>query len=152
MGHGLIALRPASPADADLLLGWRNDPATRRASFDEEEIDEDTHRSWLAARLVDARSAILIAHVDGQPAGQVRLDMDAERGAMVSIGLAPAMRGRGLAASVLRAVETVARERGITRLVAEVKLDNRASLATFRRAGYCEYTRTAEALVFERRL
>ena len=54
-------VRPATEADADALLRWRNDPVTRAASRDTGEVGAEQHRAWLAATLADPGRHLLLA-------------------------------------------------------------------------------------------
>jgi RimJ/RimL family protein N-acetyltransferase len=144
-----VTLRPAAAGDAPLLLAWRNDPETRRWSFAREAVGPAEHAAWLAARLRDPSTLLLVALADGEPAGQLRLDRDENDTGTVSITVAPSARGRGLGLALLTAL--AAREDlGVAVLRASVLPDNARSLALFARAGYREVGRTAEAVVFER--
>jgi len=46
-----VNLRPVTMADAEDLLVWRNDPETRHASHNTDEILLDRHLAWLEASL-----------------------------------------------------------------------------------------------------
>jgi RimJ/RimL family protein N-acetyltransferase len=144
-----VTLRPARADDAPLLLAWRNDPETRRWSFSRDAVAPAGHAAWLAARLRDPATLLLVASADGEPVGQVRVDRDEDGAGVVSITVAPAARGRGLGLALLTAL--AAREDlGVARLRASVVPGNDRSLALFARAGYREVGRTAEAVVLER--
>jgi RimJ/RimL family protein N-acetyltransferase len=133
---GSVKLRPATADDADLLLAWRNDPATRAASFSSDEITRDQHVRWLEGKLDDERCALLIVEESGEPVGQVRLERDGNT-AEVHIALAPAARGRAIGRQALRAaVALVPATLGVRRVEARVKDDNEASLRTFQAAGF----------------
>ncbi|SFN16515.1 Spore coat polysaccharide biosynthesis protein SpsG, predicted glycosyltransferase [Pseudonocardia ammonioxydans] len=136
---GVLHARPATLDDAELLLGWRNDPETRRWSRSTDEIDPDTHRRWLAGSLdrVD-RSLLVVADLDG-PVGTVRWDRECS-GWEVSITVAPERRGGGLAVPLLRAGEEALRTRTGTGtpVIAVVHADNAASARLFARAGYAD--------------
>jgi RimJ/RimL family protein N-acetyltransferase len=54
----------------------------------------------------------------------------------ISINVAPDRRGRGLGARALRRVTAFLRERSIDAVVAEIRLENEASMGAFERAGY----------------
>ena len=43
----IINLRLLTIQDADLLLEWRNDPETRKASQNTDKIQRNEHLSWL---------------------------------------------------------------------------------------------------------
>jgi RimJ/RimL family protein N-acetyltransferase len=130
-------------ADADLLLEWRNDSATRAASFSSEEIPRQAHLRWLAGKLEDERCALLIVEVAGVPVGQVRLETDGDT-AEIHIALAPAARGRSVGRQALRlAVAEAPSLLGVSRVTANVKADNEPSLRAFEAAGFRIVTRDA---------
>jgi RimJ/RimL family protein N-acetyltransferase len=137
---GGIVLRPAGPDDAHRLLDWANDPETRAASFDREPIAWREHIAWLASVLGDPARRLWIAEESGEPVGQVRVDrVDRVTGAvgLVSIGLAPGARGRGLGRNVLRlGIAAAADQLGIRHARAVVLASNAPSLRLFEGAGF----------------
>jgi RimJ/RimL family protein N-acetyltransferase len=142
-----VRLRPATAADADLLLAWRNDPATRAASFGSEEIPRDAHLRWLARKLEDENCALLVIEIAGAPVGQLRLERDGDT-AEVHIALAPAARGRSIGRHALRTAVAEARSLlGVSRITANVKPENEASLRAFEAAGFRVVTRDAGVVV-----
>jgi UDP-2,4-diacetamido-2,4,6-trideoxy-beta-L-altropyranose hydrolase len=134
-----LALRPATAADCDRMLQWRNDPATRAVSADAREIDPAAHRAWYAAALTSPTRRLWIGRVGPRPVGVLRFDVDpSATAARVSIFLDPMLVGLGLGTPLLAQGEAALRHQRPTlrRLEAEVLPDNRASQALFRRAGY----------------
>lgn len=130
-----LSLRPASAADGDRILAWRNHPAVRAVSLDDRPIDTAAHYAWLARTLADPARSLLIAEAAGTPVGVVRFDYAGDT-ATISVYRAPeaGSAGRGLiraATAWLRA-----QSRGIRRIRAEVLPANLPSLAAFRAAGY----------------
>lgn len=131
-----VTLRAATDLDAPLLLEWRNDPDAIRFSVTGRGVTAAEHASWLAARLVDPETRLWIAEEDGQPVGQVRVDLRDGTGT-VSIGIAPAHRGHGVGSAVLAAMLVeMEREPRAVRLRAETRSTNIASLRAFERAGF----------------
>lgn len=116
-------LRPATVADTDLLLSWRNDPETRRQSKTSGEISRQDHVAWLDGVLADPDRRLLIAEADGGPVGSVRADRQAECW-LLSWAVAPPARGKGYGKAIVAAM--VDGLQGEIR--AEVKSDNTASL------------------------
>lgn len=151
-----LELRPATADDAGTLLAWRNDPDTRRASVSKGAVTEAEHGQWLARTLDSKERALFVALQGGSPIGTLRLDRVAGETWEVSITVAPEVRGKKLAAPMLRALEDVARERGAQLLVARLRPDNVPSRAAFERAGYYAFVRKTvdgESFVFtERRI
>lgn len=133
-----LRVRPATEADAESLLRWRDDPVTRAASRDGGEIGPDRHRAWLAATLTDPGRHLLVAFDDEGDVGCLRWDRRDDGEWEVSVTVAPERRGRSLAAPLLRAGEDWlgGHEPATHTMLAEVHLDNAASLRLFDAAGY----------------
>lgn len=144
-----LRLRPATRADAGLLLRWRNDPETRRFAFDHDVIDATGHQAWLAASLADVSRQIWIAEDAGGAVGQIRLDRLDNHTALVDIATGPGHRGKGYAGAMLDRVERLA-PWGTRTLRAEVDARNAASLRLFEKAGFNEIKRTEDRVVLER--
>jgi spore coat polysaccharide biosynthesis protein SpsF len=131
-----LHLRPATLADSDRLLAWRNDPDAVRFSVSGAPVEPAVHHAWLRDRLRRGSTRLLVGEHDGVAVGMVRADAAAGR-ATVSIAVAPEHRGKGLATELLRLlqVETTA-DCQIDALDAAIHPDNRASIAAFERAGF----------------
>jgi RimJ/RimL family protein N-acetyltransferase len=146
-----IALRPARPADRDLLRAWRNERSTRRWYLNPAPVSAADHRRWLEARLADPRCRIYVAERGGKAVGQVRLQRT-PRGAEVSFSVAPPARGAGVGTAMLeRATRRAARELGAARVRAHVRPENVASAVAFLKAGF-RFTglrRRGDATVYE---
>lgn len=140
-----VKLRPATPADAELLFTWVNDPDVRRWSFRSAPVAWKTHVEWLAHTLADGGRQLLIAEVDGEPVGQVRLDSE-EGGTVVSVSVAAAARGMGLGTALVEAACRMA----ATELIARVKAENARSLRAFARAGFVESARDGDIVTMRR--
>ncbi|MBW0105703.1 GNAT family N-acetyltransferase [Pseudonocardia sp. KRD-291] len=132
-----VTARPATEADAGLLLAWRNDPETRRWSRTSEEVRPEEHRAWLRRSLDRTDRLLLVVADDTGPVGTVRWDREDDDWE-VSITVAPDRRGSGLAGPLLTAGEHALRERTGpgTPVIAVVHADNVASARLFARAGY----------------
>ena len=134
---GELGLRPARADDAAWLFDWANDPATRAASFDRAPIPWPDHVAWLAAVLAAPDRRLWIAEEAGVPVGQVRVDRGPDGLGVVSIGLAPGARGRGLGRVALQmGIAAATRELGIRRARAVVMATNVASRRLFEGAGF----------------
>lgn len=131
-----VSLRPATPADAALLLAWRNDELTRRMSIAQDPVTAESHAAWVASTLASTTRLLFVAEAQGAPVGQVRLDEEPGKSFEVSLTVAPSARGRGLGAALLLAAEREARARGRVHLSAWIRAENTASVKAFKRAGY----------------
>ncbi|WP_137169149.1 GNAT family N-acetyltransferase [Marinomonas sp. FW-1] len=125
-------LRPAEMKDAEFLLAWRNDPATREASHNQDVIGLDDHIKWLSNSLNKPDLRLLwIAEMDGLAVGTCRADR-LEYAWEVSWTVAPEARGKGIAHQMLSKLVHSFNEP----LVAQVKPDNIASMKVAERAGF----------------
>ncbi|HEY7593251.1 MAG TPA: bifunctional UDP-2,4-diacetamido-2,4,6-trideoxy-beta-L-altropyranose hydrolase/GNAT family N-acetyltransferase [Actinophytocola sp.] len=131
-----LTIRPASPADAGLLLTWRNDPETLRWSRGHQPVAEGVHQAWLHNSLENPDRLLLIAETD-HPVGTVRFDRLEPGTWEVSITVAPADRGKGLASRLLMIGEGALQARHpATQILANVHEANKPSLTLFHHAGY----------------
>ena len=142
-----VTVRAAALSDEARLLGWRNAPEVRAASFTSGVIDPGGHARWFRDALSDPDREVWIAMAGDLPLGVVRLSREGEA-AEVHILLGDEGRGRGLSAPALQAaLDASAFRPGVWR--ARVKRSNDASMALFRRAGFHE-TGPDDPAVFER--
>ena len=125
-----ITLRPATIEDADILLEWRNDPETRKASHNTAEVQRSDHVSWLSRTLGNPDRRLYVAEENGDPVGTVRTDF-ADGVWELSWTVSPRARGRGVAK---RMVAVLANE--ISEPIrAEVKTGNTSSVRIAEHAG-----------------
>lgn len=133
-----LTIRPATEADAGLLLAWRNDPETLRWSRSSRPVAEPAHRTWLHESLRDRDRLLFVVESD-HPLGTVRFDRAAPDTWEVSITVAPPDRGKGLSARLLTLGEGALQARhGAATIRASIHRDNAASLHLFREAGYAD--------------
>jgi RimJ/RimL family protein N-acetyltransferase len=118
-----------------MVFEWANDPVTRANSFAPHAIAWDAHCAWFDRILRDRDRRLYIVAAAGEPIGQARLASCGEREAEISVSLAPAWRGRRLAAEAIRLVTAQA---GADLVHAYVKPGNDVSRRAFLRAGYVE--------------
>jgi len=128
--HETITLRPATIKDADMLLNWRNDPETRKASHSRSEVPNKEHLDWLSKAIGNANRRLLIAEENGNPVGTVRADFS--QGAWeLSWTVAPNARGQGVAKRMVTLFASEISEP----IRAEVKIGNIASVRIAEHAG-----------------
>jgi RimJ/RimL family protein N-acetyltransferase len=147
-----VTTRPATPADSEALLTWRNDPDTRANSVSSDPVEPEAHADWLARVLNDPDRVLVIGEdAAGVAIGMVRFDLSSGC-AETSINLAPTARGQALSAPLLRAAEHWITGRA-TVLLAAIKPTNRPSIRAFERAGYRPVASgSADLLRLEKRL
>jgi len=156
-GCGEIYLRRASASDARLLWEWANDPEVRAASFSPAAIPWDTHIVWFEKKLATAECLILIAEGErGIPLGQIRFERKHGGNFEVDISVAKAHRGCGVAAGLIdKGVRQLLEREAPARILARVKLSNKASMRAFEKAGFkrngSDETETAIQFIYEAR-
>lgn len=129
-----LSLEPARPEDADFLLTLRNDPGVVTASRIDREVTRAEHRAWLTSTIASPVRRLFVVRAAAEPIGQARLDVIDEV-EWVSIALVREQRGRGRGFRVLRLLQGVAK----ADLIAEVRVENLASIALFESADFeCE--------------
>ncbi|MEK7585307.1 MAG: GNAT family N-acetyltransferase [Patescibacteria group bacterium] len=135
-----LNLRPATSADAERLLAWRNDLVTRQSSINTDPVSLENHLAWLAKILREDESAptrqLFIAEEVGTPVGTVRLDWASDRKAVeLSWTIAPEARGRGLGQAMVEAATELPAVRG-KQVLAKVKPENVASMKIVANLGF----------------
>lgn len=132
-----LVISTASPADAELLWRWANDPDTRRWSFHSAPIPWETHVAWFDSRLSDPATRIYVVSADGGPRAIVRYEGGSGDVAVVSIVVDPKGRGQGWGTRALRMTcQRVSRELSVERVDAFIMPENTASVVAFERAGF----------------
>jgi UDP-2,4-diacetamido-2,4,6-trideoxy-beta-L-altropyranose hydrolase len=104
-----VRLRAAGPEHGALLLGWREDPEIRAASFTTEPLTPEEHSGWLVRTLTDPNSRLLIVELDQRPVGQVLMQRVGEE-AKVRLGLTAVGREQGVEKRALELAAAVARD------------------------------------------
>nr|WP_246427934.1 GNAT family N-acetyltransferase [Paenibacillus phyllosphaerae] len=132
-----MQVRLAHNGDAAMLFAWRNEETVRQQSFNSDPIDWATHVRWLEMTLASSDQLICIALEGDKPAGSFRLEKLTDSTVLISITVAPMLRGQGLGSRMLRLAAEQCRSRfGPVTIVAQIKADNEASLRAFAKAGY----------------
>jgi UDP-2,4-diacetamido-2,4,6-trideoxy-beta-L-altropyranose hydrolase len=134
-----LAVRRAEISDTALMFNWRNDPRTRVVSRNTEQIDPQSHASWVDRTLADPNRCLLIGSIGGLGVGVVRFDRLNDDETEVSLYLDPELHGLGLGASLLSAGEGFLATLGghVFRIIASVREENLASQRLFESCGYC---------------
>jgi RimJ/RimL family protein N-acetyltransferase len=140
-----MILRAATMDDADALLAWRNDPATKALSHDKASVEQHAHLEWLARSLANPDRRLLIAERDGVAVGTVRADFS--NGVHeLSWTVAPQARGQGVAKEMVAML--AAQIQGTIR--AQVLRGNEASVQVALHAGMKPLQEVGGVIHFER--
>lgn len=127
-----LVFRDATLEDAQLLLDWRNDEATRVASHNMELLTLSSHIKWLKDSINSTHRKILIVELCGVAVGTVRKDKLNNGLIELSWTVSPEHRGLGLA----KAIVSKACHETEDKLYAEIKVSNVASLKSAKAAGF----------------
>jgi ribosomal protein S18 acetylase RimI-like enzyme len=137
----LLQLRLAKASDRQTLWLWRNDLLMRLMAKSPEPITSSDHSRWFAGVLESGRTTLYIAELSGEPVAMVRFDRENGE-ALVSINVAPGMRGQGVGTvALMRACDAYERDHAGMALNAEIRHSNTASKLAFRAAGFEEAER-----------
>jgi len=149
---GELYLRKVTENDIDLLFKWANDPMVRENSFNSEPIEYEEHKNWFNDKLKSNQSWIYILEKNKTPAGQIRIDIEEEKG-VINYSIAKNFRGEGLGTKILKLVtERVKKDDlPIEKLEGEVKSGNIPSIKCFRKAEYKEEKKN-DIYIFSKKL
>jgi len=125
---------PASIRDADLLFEWRNDYQTRIMSRYTGMIKREDHADWLIEVISDPMRHLLIATVDDEKIGTVRIDYEPETNCHeLSWTIAPKARGKGFGKRMIAIIAHECRQQ--TDIKAVIKRINKPSIRIAENAG-----------------
>ncbi|HBO58486.1 MAG TPA: hypothetical protein DD624_01055 [Alphaproteobacteria bacterium] len=128
--------------DAKIAFQWRNDARTIESSEVRRPKSWDSFWLEFSECYFDALCPVFVKD-GGSFAGFIRFDAAGEGTLEIVINIAPEFRGMGIGTEALALVKNYARDNGFSRLAADIRATNKASLAAFRKAGYAvEGTRT----------
>jgi RimJ/RimL family protein N-acetyltransferase len=110
-------------------------------------VSEREHEAWFRRILHDPSSRVWIGIRQGNPIGQVRIDVSAAVG-RVSISVDLDVRGRGFGRVLLELMVKIMRsEFQVSELLAEVHFANAASLRIFEGVGFRQEGRSGEMAI-----
>jgi ribosomal-protein-alanine N-acetyltransferase len=104
-----------------------------KKSFERDAWDRELFLGYLAQ---SARSVFLVAASDRRVVGYALAFHSPTRAEIHSIAVAPAARGRGVAAALLRRAIALLRRRGFETVSLNVRLENKAAIRLYRRLGF----------------
>ena len=150
-----ISVSLAEPNDLKHIFLWRNDPVSCEQSLGKKPISWKEHKLWFERVLNSEEHCLLMcfSEILQTNIGVVRFDI-VESHAVVSINLAPDLRGQGLGRPCLSAAINRFGElfEEICSLTATVRSSNEASLRLFRQIGFEEIKETRGLVSFCLRL
>lgn len=126
-----MTYRRVRDGDIVTLYRWRNEDAAVRTSQRGQPVSWDEHLAWFC-RAMSSTEVFVMAEINDEPVGHVRVDDDGSGDGVVSIVVDEKHRGRGIATAMLLAV----RPRAGDTWNAMVLANNEPSVRAFTRAGY----------------
>jgi aminoglycoside 6'-N-acetyltransferase len=129
----LTVVRPATEADADLLVRWHADPEVARYWG-----GETYSRDHILARLARPHVDAYIVEADGEPVGFLQAWFgEAPDVTGLDMFLIQAARGRGLGPDAARTLaQYLLRDAGRTRVTVDPELWNESAVRSWKRAGF----------------
>lgn len=148
---GTVHLRPVGPGDADRLVEFHARLSAEtvylrffspKPTLSRQEVERFTHVDH------DTRVA-LVAELGDRLVGVARYDREVGTdSAEVAFVISDEHQGRGIGTALLEHLAAAARERGITRFVAQTLARNHHVLGVMRAAGFAERTRLEDGVVY----
>ena len=134
-----ISMRIANSNDVDLYFEWANDELVRQYSFQQDRIQYENHVHWFKSKLENQNFLFLIFFNENNLAiGQVRINKNEEE-VIIGISVDKRFRGFGYSFRMLKlACQHYFKNYSENEIFAYIKLDNKASIASFKRAGFLQ--------------
>jgi [ribosomal protein S18]-alanine N-acetyltransferase len=128
-----ITIVPMTPAHVDALMPYERD------MFGTEAWSERSYRDEIA----DARNRYYVAveGSDGELLGWAGVLVVAGTADVLTVGVVPSARRRGLARQMLAALYAEAARRGATEIFLDVRVDNQTAISLYRNEGFAELGR-----------
>lgn len=126
-----LAIRPAQQSDLKALVALEN------ASFVTDRLSRRSFRHWIGTE----HRALLVAENHGQLAGYILIiyHPGTRLARIYSLAVSPALRGQGIAQSLIATGEQAARDDGRLYLRLEVNVDNAPAIKLYEKLGYRKF-------------
>ncbi|MGA1870291.1 MAG: GNAT family N-acetyltransferase [bacterium] len=136
---GPIILRHVGPGDSKDLFHWRNNPDVRKNFFNSEPLAWDEHEKWFHTQLKDPKTVAYMAYKKENKIGTIRFE-DHGSSIKVSVMVNPAWIGKGFGTDLIERGVALYRseKKNMKPIVAEIKIENKASVKAFQKAGFKE--------------
>ncbi len=133
-----ISLRKAEKRDSDQLLTLRNDELVVQNSFNQGKVSQEDHNKWFNKVLKSSSTKLyILENALGNFVGQIRFDGAKNNEQIISISISPEFRGHSLAPELIKkATKHFSQKEKKGKIIAEIKPENIASVASFEKAGF----------------
>lgn len=134
----MLSFRIATLADTKVYFDWANDLRVREQSYNSNVIDFENHKIWFETKLKDGSCMLLLFQNDEKlNIGQIRIQKENEKEALIGISIAAEHRGKGLAKEMLLLASDFFLENNRGYLInAYIKEQNSSSKQAFEKAGF----------------
>jgi RimJ/RimL family protein N-acetyltransferase len=134
----MLTFRKATLADTKLYFDWANDSSVREQSYNTNTIDFESHKKWFESKVEDDSCMLLLFQNEEKlNVGQIRIQKENEKEALIGISIAAEHRGKGLAKEMLFLASDYFLENNKGYLInAYIKEQNRSSKQAFEKAGF----------------
>ena len=134
-----ISMRVSTSSDIDLYYEWANDELVRQNSFQQDEIQYEDHVLWFNSKIEDPNFLFLVFfNQDKSAIGQVRINKDLEE-VIIGISVDNNYRGFRYSFKMLNlACQYYFKNYSENEIFAYIKLENIASITTFKKAGFLQ--------------
>lgn len=151
-----MLLRKANQFDTQFLYEIRNEDEARKNSGYTGPVDYERYRKQTDLRFKSKSSRIYIGEVDGEDFGYFIIDYQKLSYPVVSVGILPKFRGRGLASELIKdGIDHYSREfKNCTHLLAVIKKTNEKSIRSFTKCHfmYHDYSQDGVTITMIKRL
>ncbi|MFH6972900.1 GNAT family N-acetyltransferase [Flavobacterium petrolei] len=134
----MLTFRKATLADTKLYFDWANDSSVREQSYNTNTIDFESHKKWFESKVEDDSCMLLLFQNEEKlNVGQIRIQKENDKEALIGISIAAEHRGKGLAKEMLFLASDYFLENNKGYLInAYIKEQNRSSKQAFEKAGF----------------
>ena len=135
----MLTYRFAQEQDIDIYFNWANDSNVRESAFNSKVIEYSNHCSWFRSKVESEDSHLYLFLNNGEPSGQVRIDIKESEG-FIDISIDKSSRGLKLGHKMLLlASDNLLDQYEELILIAEIKIENIASIKSFEKAGFIKF-------------
>ncbi len=128
----MLSYRNITKTDAYLIFTWRNDPVTRQMSFNQDEKQWDDFKIEYATNYLQNPLKPILVLLNNQEISFVGFIPTQDQNVYkIAINVAPKFRGQGLGKKILKQAMHYAFTNDCTKLIAEIKTENTASIRLF---------------------
>lgn len=136
-----VEIKKAVKEDIDFLFYLRNQPGIYKYFKNPYQVKHKEHINWIMPILKGERKNIFLylIYYEGKKAGQLRFNLEDKKTAEVSISLMKEYFGKGIAKQVINLGIEKMKDKGIEKIVAEIKKENNQSIRFFKKYGFKKF-------------